>query len=166
MRMSSSDIQTIAKWLDKFQTLSFLELGTWRGGWEETLRARFGDNFIYTGVDNGIEAESSPTTIFSDTLDAVDKVPSILDAVLIDACHCEKHVCLDFWLYGPKVRPGGGVIFHDTAESRQNLPMGYGCAWSDKVGVRAAIARLFPREGWAKVTSHDGIYGVEIYEKL
>ncbi len=73
-----------------------------------------------------------------------------LDAVLIDACHEYKCCGLDFMLTEAKVKPGGLVVFHDTAEYAQgidiqphmNLP----------IGVRDALKdlSLLPctRPGW------------------
>lgn len=63
-----------------------------------------------------------------------------LSLVLIDACHEKECAALDFIRTASKVRPGGIVVFHDTAEYAQgidiqphrNLP----------IGVRDAIKAL------------------------
>lgn len=52
--------------------------------------------------------------VWKDSHDAAPEVPNGLGLVLIDGCHCLHHVLGDWWLYSPKVLPGGLVLFHDA----------------------------------------------------
>jgi len=73
-----------------------------------------------------------------------------LSAVLIDACHEYKCCGLDFILTEPKVRSGGLVVFHDTAEYAQGTDIQPHCG--EPIRVRDALSdlSLLPctRKGW------------------
>jgi hypothetical protein len=75
--------------------------------------------FVYWGVDSG--AHSSPALPFpganmvaGDASEVWPEVPGGMHWAFIDGCHCINHTVLNFLNYGPKVLPGGLLLFHNT----------------------------------------------------
>jgi hypothetical protein len=68
-----------------------------------------------------------------------------IDVLFIDGCHGEPCVTADFLAGEQKVKPGGFVIFHDTAIAAQGGGHINHC--SSTLGVRAALKNLYLIDG-------------------
>lgn len=103
----------------------FVEIGLHKGGTAEALinkiASMIGDNFIYYGIDPVKYPDLHPRITFINNPShlAINDVPSTIDWVLVDGCHCAKCVIRDFVLYGSKLPPGGEICFHDASPSTQ-----------------------------------------------
>ena len=124
------------------------EIGLARGETAAGIHELLGGRCTYYGVDKLVLDDARAnmpwaTRIWElDSILAHPEVPG-LDLLIIDGCHCESHVLLDFLHYGPKLRRGGYVFFHDL--QREPLSQGMvGCplAMDDKVGVYQALGKL------------------------
>jgi len=134
------------------ETPTICEIGLARGETAAGIHEQLGGRCTYFGVDKLVLDDARTnmpwaTIIERDSVFAHPQVTA-LDLLIIDGCHCESHVMLDFLHYGPKIRPGGYVFFHDV--QREPLSQGMvGCplAPDDKVGVYPALVKLHLLDG-------------------
>lgn len=47
--------------------------------------------------------------------DVASQLPDPIDVLFVDTCHAYDHTVAELALYGPRVRPGGVILLHDTA---------------------------------------------------
>ncbi len=81
--------------------------------------------------------------------------------VLIDGCHEQACMCMDFEAVEPHVVPGGIVIVHDTAPWSQEDPSATQPHRGEPLRVRAALEELRllqdQRPGWRLLTEAPGL---------
>lgn len=65
-------------------------------------------------VDANIAAHPQWTFKLGDDLQAVDEAPESCDVLFIDTSHTYTQTLAELEAYGPKVRPGGIILMHDT----------------------------------------------------
>lgn len=125
------DAQVIEATLAQFQqpAVKWLEIGMFAGGTgrgvRDFLSAR-GMALEYWGIDAGLITD--PVTPFAGahvikgrSEEVFPYVPDGFDGIFIDGCHCRNHVILDTMNYGPKVRVGGFLLFHDCGKASQGI---------------------------------------------
>ncbi len=76
----------------------------------------FQNNMARFGVASWIETLSMASE------EALEFVPDDIDLLFIDGNHAYEAVLLDFRLWGPRVRPGGWIVFHDVGAAHVNGP--------------------------------------------
>jgi hypothetical protein len=124
------DAQVIEATLAQFHqpVVKWLEIGMFRGGTgigvRDFLFAR-GIAFEYWGIDAGYITEPSAPfpgamVVKGRSEEVYPDIPGDFDGIFIDGCHCRNHVILDTMNYGPKVKPGGFLLFHDCGKAAQN----------------------------------------------
>lgn len=66
---------------------------------------------------NGLVPRRGWTMIVGNDLDpdVFSQLPDSCDLLFIDTSHAYDHTVLELSMYGPKVRPGGLILLHDTA---------------------------------------------------
>lgn len=137
-------------------------------------------DLVYFGVEAG--AICQPTVpfeganlIIGDSVEVYEQIPKLVpgfDLVFLDACHCLNHVMLETILYSRFVRPGGFLVFHDTAPHIQQTmkdPHGPNTpAFHNSVNL-ALDTIGFPWMPWALVADHydqeSKIGGMRAYRK-
>ena len=161
--------------------ISFLEIGTYRGGTARAVLKWCQDRGIglnYWGVDNGaLGSAEAPFVganfVKGDSIEVFRHIPDSFDLVFIDGDHGGNHVILETLLYGKKVRSGGIMLFHDTAPHIQQTmreAVGPDHPWFYN-SVNAAHELMgFPSAGWKLFVSvYDplsNIGGMTAYTKL
>ena len=135
-----SEIMALAREVEALQPKVILEIGTARGGtaliWAHLAQKRlitcdlldkrgFAD-LVRAFPPPGSACEVSVLIGDSHAPDFAETVRRTLDGdpvdfLFIDGDHSEQGVAQDFEMYGPLVRPGGLVAFHDIVEN-QPLP--------------------------------------------
>jgi hypothetical protein len=139
--------------------LKFLEIGTYRGGTARAVKEWcMGRNvdLEYWGVDNGaLGSAESPfyeaNFIKGDSIEVFNQIPDDFDLVFIDGDHGGNHVVLETLIYGKKVRPGGIMLFHDTAPHVQQTmreAVGPDHPWFYNSVIAAHQLMGFPSVGW------------------
>lgn len=89
------------------------------------------------------------TFIQADSLDDTFYVPTALDCIFIDTEHTETRTLAELQMWGPRVKPGGVILLHDTDDD------------STYPGVRKAIeAYCLPID--RRFEYHDGSYGLGV----
>lgn len=108
-----------------------------------------------------------------DSAEVFHEIPYGLDVVLIDGCHCVNHVILDTIHYGQRVKPGGFMMFHDTAWHIQQTmrdPHGPDIPEFYNSVVKAHTLMRFPFDNWelfAEGFDKDAKFGgITCYRKL
>lgn len=81
------------------------------------FRERFGDVTVLRGDSHSENVKAEVTHLLNGEL---------LDFLFIDGDHTLSGVSLDFNMYGPLVRPGGWIGFHDITESNYHKSMNAG----------------------------------------
>lgn len=128
-------------------------------------------------VDNGqhesarsVWDQAPAIVIKGDSAVAHGQVPDGLDFLLVDGCHCENHVMLDFLNYGPKVVTGGCVFFHDASREAPRS-QGFTCplANDDLAQVYPALLKLGllpgPLSGWKLLAFNEEGLGVALFQR-
>lgn len=153
---------------DGHASLSVLELGVFYGstarGIKEWCDGR-NVNLTYLGVDDGSHPNFQhsrpadwpyPNSVKRGaTWDVHREIPDGWDLVIVDANHSGNAVILDTVIYQAKVRPGGWMLFHDTAPhiqqtmKEQNAPSDLW--WSNSVNEALKLLR-WPWDGWVIVS--------------
>jgi len=138
----------------KGRPVRFVELGTYQGGTAVGVRdfcAAQNSPLEYWAVDASAYCGPGPFPgchyIIGKTDEVSDRVPNECDMILVDACHCLTHVVLDAVNYGSKVKPGGYMLFHDTAPDVQDVQTN---TWvhQDKPVYRTNVLEAFKFLGW------------------
>ena len=124
------DAQVIEATLAQFSgpRVKWLEIGMFRGGTGIGVRNNLAARGIaceYWGIDAGYITD--PVQPFAEAIvvkgrseEVYPDIPADFDGIFIDGCHCRNHVILDTMNYGPKVKPGGFLLFHDCGKAAQN----------------------------------------------
>lgn len=107
--------------------INVLEIGTNDGrtarGFKEYFEGQ-GHSILYWGLDFQDEWElpfPGANVLVGDSAEIFEKIPDGHHIILIDGCHCQNHVMLDFLNYGSKAVKGGYVVFHDTWPKDQGV---------------------------------------------
>ena len=74
-----------------------------------------------------------------------------IDFLFIDGDHSFEGVKMDFEMYGPLVRPGGLVAFHDIKPTKENNWSGVIPFWSTIKGQYKSTEFLGPEENWGGI---------------
>lgn len=171
------------------EKLRFLEIGVFFGGTARGVKEwcdSFGVKLEYFGCDdfshpnfvvplNAFEGNfpiAGATFKFGASWNVFHLFPDDMDIVFVDGNHSGNAVILDTVLYAPKVRPGGFMIFHDTAPHiqqtmpEQNAPNHPW--WSNSVNAAHALIG-WPWKGWTLVSdTYDAdasFGGCRVYQK-
>lgn len=167
--------------------LRVLEIGTYAGDTSREIK-RWADErhieLVFIGIDNGSHPSFAggvlpgapfpeATMIYGDSAEVFHLVPTGLDLVLVDGCHCINHVILDTLHYGAKVRLGGVMLFHDTSpEIQQTMKDPHGPDIPEFHNSVVAAHRLmgFPTPNWkllARAYEPGAPWGgMSVYEKV
>ena len=80
-------------------------------------------------------------------------IGTVTDLLFIDTSHQYRHTLDELTVYGPRVKPGGVILLHDTdlevapgsvSDEDKNFPVRRAVVeWCDKVGLVPSF-----REGW------------------
>jgi len=114
-------------------SIAFLEVGTFYGDTSREIKRwcdEHGKKLEFWGIDAGWHPNFQPggkppvpfdgaNMVYGDSAEVFFQIPDGLDVVLIDGCHCVNHVILDTIHYGARVKNGGFMMFHDTADHIQ-----------------------------------------------
>lgn len=188
--------EVLEKATEKTDSIRFLEVGTYQGDTSREIK-RWCDyhekGLEFWGIDSGLHPEfimnknpalSSPgrppipfqgaNMVFVDSAEAFHRIPYGLDVVLIDGCHCVNHVILDTIHYGQRVKPGGFMMFHDTAPHIQQTmrdPHGPDIPEFYNSVIKAHALMRFPFDGnwelFAEGFDKDAKFGgITCYRKL
>lgn len=114
----------------RLQPTRILEIGVHRGGMVQTFREAFPQAFV-VGVDkdfspleftdfHALAGDSNQPSMREAVLDAFKG--NQVDFVFIDGDHHYDATMKDFELYGPLVRPGGLIAFHDIMRDPERVP--------------------------------------------
>lgn len=113
------ELEQLLKLLVMLQPEKILEIGVHRGGFLETMRSVFPDA-VLVGIENDVSyLEFHDFNLINGTsqdLETRDKFSTMgqFDFLFIDGDHHYADVRADYEIYGPLVRPGGIIAFHDT----------------------------------------------------
>lgn len=107
----------------------WLEIGMFQGGTARGVRDFLHSRNVaveYWGIDAGYMIEPSvpfpgARIIKGRSEEVYPDIPGGFDGIFIDGCHCRNHIVLDTLNYGPKVRVGGFLLFHDCGKSSQGI---------------------------------------------
>lgn len=107
--------------------VKWLEIGMFQGGTGVGVRDFLAARNValeWWGIDAGLITDPSPPfpgamVIKGRSEEVYPDVPSGLDGIFIDGCHCRNHIVLDTLNYAPKVRAGGFLLFHDCGKASQ-----------------------------------------------
>jgi len=112
--------------LDPSITVKVLEIGVHRGDTSRFIRDTIisieGTDIEYTGIDNQHDfAMGAPfpgaNFIIGNSQEVYHQLEdNSFDFIFVDGCHNLPSVVMDFLLYKDKVKHGGYILFHDTAE--------------------------------------------------
>ena len=101
-----------------------VEIGVHVGGTARGFRKWADSNGVdlcYFGIEAGAICKpevpfEGANLIIGDSAEVFDQIPHLgFDLVFVDGCHCLNHAMLDTIHYSKLVRPGGFLVFHDTA---------------------------------------------------
>jgi cephalosporin hydroxylase len=94
------------------------------------------------------------TFVLGDDLDpaVLEQLPGLVDLVFIDTDHAYAHTLAELDLYGPRVRPGGVIVLHDT-ENEQPEEHGESIGMQPPFPVRTAMEQWAESRGYP--TSND-----------
>lgn len=120
-------IEATLEHLSGQKRVRWLEVGMFAGGTGRGVRdflARKGIELEWWGIDAGYITEPiSPfpgaNIIKGRSEEVYPLVTGLFDGIFIDGCHCRNHIILDTMNYGPKVRVGGFLLFHDCGKDSQ-----------------------------------------------
>jgi len=76
-----------------------------------------------------------------------EQLPASTDLLFIDTSHAYEHTQAELALYGPRVRPGGVIVLHDTANEHpedHGEPIGY----QEPFPVRRAMIEYAEENGY------------------
>ncbi len=110
---------------------------------ELPLVEQFRQNMFRRGVLDKIEIWKGLSPQFVDCLPALGEI----DLLFIDGDHSVEGATYDFDNYGPHVKTGGYVLFHDFDKTREDL----GPTWVINNRVR-------PSKKWAWVACYDSLW--------
>lgn len=148
-----------------------LELGVRHGvstiGWLHALRTHRGGHLWSVDVrfpDDAapIREVDAPDWTFvlgcDDDPFTLAALPDEVDVVFIDTAHTLEHTTRELELYGWRVRPGGRILLHDTAEY----------AAGPEMPVRTAIERYVAKRGltWTDRPFNYGLGVIEVDRRI
>jgi hypothetical protein len=122
--LNKVDVEILEKSLARYigKPMTLLEVGIHTGTTARGIKEFCDRNWIkltYFGVDVNAPEICPPfdgaNFVRGDSAEVFHLVPSELDVVFIDGCHCRNHVVLDTLNYGEKVKLGGLMLFHDCS---------------------------------------------------
>lgn len=157
-----------------------VETGTHNGGTARGFLKWANSNkveLVYYGIEAGaicvpISPFHGANLIVGDSVEVYEQIPTLgMDLIFLDSCHCLNHVILETIHYSKLVRPGGFLVFHDTAPHIQHTmkdPHGPNTAAFHN-SVNLALATIwFPWVPWSLVADRydkdSPIGGMRVYK--
>lgn len=123
--LTAEDIEVLERVLAHYhgQPLKFMEIGTYHGNTSRGIRDYCAANGIaleYWGIESGTlctpeKPFPEANFVVGESREVFFKLPDDFDIIFCDADHTFNAVALDILHYGPKVKPGGFMLFHDCA---------------------------------------------------
>lgn len=124
-----SDIQehlpTLVEMVEALDAKRVIELGVrwgtstiaWLYGLQKTAGHLWSVDVDHPSIWNDLVGHPGWTFIRGDDTEAwvLQELPEEVDIVFVDTSHRYEHTKREIELYAPRVRPGGALVFHDTA---------------------------------------------------
>lgn len=175
--------------------ITFLEVGTYHGDTSKEIKRwcdEHGSKLEFWGIDAGRHPDFKITEpmlltdavnrvpmpfpganmVRGDSAEVFHLIPYGLDVALIDGCHCINHVILDTIHYGDRIKPGGFMMFHDTAPHIQqtmrdphgpDIPEFYNSVLKAHTLMRFPFRNWYPAGGGCDSDAKWG--GITVYQK-
>ena len=163
MLQQEKEVLMLTGFLAALRPVNIMEIGTWKGGLFYTMCQMAPEQGVKISVDldgygdfdmgernrtmrswasdvRQINASSHDDSTLVWVTSALSGKK--LDFLMIDGDHSKGGVRLDHWRYGPLVRPGGWIGFHDIVESEKHVLAGCEVAeyWQQITGHKIEIS--------------------------
>lgn len=179
--------QSVSRIIEYFdgRFINFIELGVYEGGTSKILINHILNTysyFNYFGVDPGVNQPDISEHFYFINKPAhlaLFEVPTKIQWVLLDNCHCYQCVYRDFLIYGSRLSINGEICFHDASLKTQGRdPQDYECMkdYHDEIKARNGGIRVrgvlddnmkyFPNFELIEKALDQEFGGVEIYRRI